>query len=975
MQSHPASRRVTRGAHTLALSLILTLALTPLIETADAAQTPTPTLATVQNKLASMAVPWVPNAGQWDARATFRAQSFAGAVWVTADGKLVHQFNGARANVSADLVALSGRPDARPSARLPKSGRGDVSSVRGEPVEPRSPGWVLTERFVGGAIKQTPRGSDPHIGRVSFMTSDTLAQADNLPSYGQVELGEVFPGVSVALKATNANVEKLFTVAPGRDPSVIRMAVDGAERLSIGSDGSLIATTGNGDIAFTAPIAFQEIDGVRKDVPVTYSLDATQHRYGFVVSGYDSTHPLVIDPLLQSTYLGGSGNEFTQAIAVHPWTGDVYVAGSTPSANFPGVAGGAQSSLNGATRIAFITRFNATLNSRLQSTFLGGGVSAGTISEALALAIHPASGEVYVAGTTNFPGFPGVSGSAQPAISFDRDSFVARLNATLTTLHQASFNGGSGTDEAHALAIHPMSGEIYVAGRTSSTDFPGTTVGLGGAAPGAQSSLNGTGDAFVTRFNAALTSRLQSTYLGGSGVERANALAIHPLSGGVYIAGVTTSSNLPGVTPASGGAGTGAQSSKGDNTGFPDAFVTRFNAALTVLLQSSYLGGDNEDAATAIAIQPTSGEVYVAGISSSSMLPNTANGAQPAQASTSSFFRDAFIARFNDTLTSNPSTTFLGGADSDLGNALALHPQTGEIYVAGGAFSSNFPGLANGAQTSDSGGGGFVTRLNATLSRILQSTYLGGGLYDEILVIALHPATGDVVVAGDTDSNIFPGTSVASPQPSYGGNTDGFVSRLTADLTAVNRRIDPIAFMHQSGVSPSSTRTSNEVQLVITPNPGNNQQTAYVTGAASSEFCVTNTEGCCTTPLLTCSGFRTGWLPATNPPYNFLSGDRVAVRHTSAFPGGTVETKLIVSGVAYPFRSSTGNANIACNLDMNGDNVYSHTVEGLILIRAMLGFGADAIVAGTGVFPWDPVRLRLNEFCGTNFPFSPSAFQ
>jgi len=123
----------------------------------------------------------------------------------------------------------------------------------------------------------------------------------------------------------------------------------------------------------------------------------------------------------------------------------------------------------------------------------------------------------------------------------------------------------------------------------------------------------------------------------------------------------------------------------------------------------------------------------------------------------------------------------------------------------------------------------------------------------------------------------------------------------------------------------------------------------------------------CTSPC-----FATGWFTGT---WDFLSGDYIAVRHTSANPSGTTETTLIISGTAYPFRSSTGNANIACNLDMNGDNVLSHTVEGLVLVRAMLGFGADAIVAGTGVPAWNPVRERLNAFCGSNFPFSPSAFQ
>jgi hypothetical protein len=148
--------------------------------------------------------------------------------------------------------------------------------------------------------------------------------------------------------------------------------------------------------------------------------------------------------------------------------------------------------------------------------------------------------------------------------------------------------GGSGWDEALAIAVNPTTGDVYVAGSTLSTDFPKT-------AGGAQPTKSVGSDAFVSRLNSNLTRILQSTYLGGSGWDEALAIAIHPTTGDIYVAGRTSSTNFPGSTG-------GAQAS---NNGSSDAFVARLNPNLTKILQSTYLGGGDDDGALAIAIHPT----------------------------------------------------------------------------------------------------------------------------------------------------------------------------------------------------------------------------------------------------------------------------------------------------------------------------------------------------------------------------------
>ena len=182
------------------------------------------------------------------------------------------------------------------------------------------------------------------------------------------------------------------------------MRVTGASRVRVNHTGALVVGTGRGQVTFSPPVAFQERQGVRHPIRIAYALRGRE--YGFRLGHYDHALPVVIDPVMQSTYVGGGGAD-----------------------------------------------------------------------EALALTIHPVSGDVYVAGFTQSTNFPGTLNGAQPARRSTTDAFVARFNAALTTLEQATYLGGDGDDRAFALAIHPISGEVYVAGVTASANFPGTTTG------------------------------------------------------------------------------------------------------------------------------------------------------------------------------------------------------------------------------------------------------------------------------------------------------------------------------------------------------------------------------------------------------------------------------------------------------------------------------------------------------------------
>ncbi|MGH2651688.1 MAG: SBBP repeat-containing protein, partial [Actinomycetota bacterium] len=434
---------------------------------------------------------------------------------------------------------------------------------------------------------------------------------------------------------------------------------------------------------------YQDRDGERRPVSVAYRVSGRE--YGFVVGVYDPALPLIIDPLLQSTYLGGGKDEYALALAIAPGTGEVYVTGYTNSTDFPGTAGGAQSTFGGLTDV-FVARLSSDLTSLLHATYLGGS----SAEQGVAIAIA-GTGDVYVAGYTLSPNFPGTAGGAQPAFGGGSDAFVARLSSDLTALLKATYLGGSGVEQAFALAIHPSNGDVYVAGVSQSTDFPGT----GG---GAQPAKGGGADAFVARLSSTLTTFTQATYLGGTNGEGAFALAIDPTSGDTYVAGSTASSDMPGTTG-------GAQSAYGGGTG--DTFIARLPSTLTSLTQATYLGGTGTDSTLALAIHPT-GDVYATGLTQSANFPGTIGGVQ---ATYGGGGVDGFVARLSGSLTALLQATYLGGSINDNVNALAIHPTSGDLYVAGNTSSDDFPGTAGGAQSAKGGGlnSGFVARLTRGL--------------------------------------------------------------------------------------------------------------------------------------------------------------------------------------------------------------------------------------------------------------------
>ena len=771
----------------------------------------------------SLSVPFVANEGRDDARVAFRASTSIGPVFVTRRGAIVYAL-----------------PD-------PCAFEGDVES-RGE--------WSVVEAPVGAATR--PRGSESAGTNVSyFLGNDPSRWRSTSATFRTIDLGAPWPGVRLSLRAYANRVEKLFTLAPGVAANRISMRVRGATSLDIEQDGELAVRVPERDIAFSRPVAYQEVEGDR--IPVAASFWARGDRYGFRLGAHDPTRAVVIDPVLRSSYLGGGSSDSATGIAINPSNNDVIVVGATYSTDFPGTDGGAQSSFGGGLVDSFIARLKPDLSQILQATYLGGTRN----DYARAVTVHPDTGEVIVFGLTGSTDFPGTDGGAQPARAGDPtantgDDYVARLTPDLTTLLQATYFGGSALEGGYilgAVTADPVGGDILICGDTPSNDLPGTS----GAA---QASSGGGYDGFVARFNSTLTSLVRATYIGGSADEGAAGISVDA-AGTVYVTGLTQSTDFPGTTG-------GAQESSG---GARDAYVVSFNAGLTTRNQATYLGGSAADAPAALEIHPITGEIVVAGTTASNDFPGVFGGAQ----STIAGGTDGFVTRLSASLQTILQSTYLGGSFNDQDNGLAIQSD-GQIFAAGTTTSYDFPGVEGAAQTAFHNDEGFVSRLDGNLTQLMESTYVGGHGFDEVAGIAVSPVDGNVLVAGRTISADLPMT-VGSAQSAIGGSDDGFVERLTPDLTSALSGVAmiPVA-LAADAVANAGASDGNGVF-----EPG---ETVVVDPSWKNVFA----------PARTPSGASTALAGPAGPTY---SSPDVAAAYPTANPGKT--THCAAAGNCYRF--------------------------------------------------------------------------
>ncbi len=619
--------------------------------------------------------------------------------------------------------------------------------------KPKRQSTVLRTQFVAANPAAKVTGEEELPGKINYLIGqDPTKWRTGVATYAKVRYEQVYPGIDLVYYGNQRQLEYDFVVGPGGDPAHIRMKLAGAQKMSLDAQGQLVVQTARGRVRWKQPEIYQEVDGQHRSVEGRYVLRAG-HELGFAVAAYDTARPLIIDPVLvYSTYLGGSASDEDGGIAVDS-SGNAYIAGCTQSTDFPTTAGAFQTTFGGLEDI-FVTELNPTGSGIVYSTFIGG--SEGDEGKAIAV---DTSGNAYVTGYTFSDDFPTTPGAFQPTTpSFHSlHAFVTALDPIGAGLY-STYLGGDYIDYAQGIAVDTSS-HAYVIGTTGSIDFP-TTAGAFQTTIG-----GGNYDAFLTVFNPTGTGLVYSTYLGGSGYEVGEGIAVDP-SGKAYVTGITNSSDF--ATTA------GALQTTYISL-YADVFVTEFNPTGSDLVFSTYLGAGTYAEGKCIALD-TSGRAYVSGLAESEF-PVTA-GAWQTTFGGSDY--DAFVAELNPTGSGLLYSTYLGGIDIEQVRGIAVDT-SGNAYVSGFTRSSDFPTTEGALQTTVNGEDAFVTELNPSGTGLVYSTFLGGSSSDQGYGVAVD-TFGNFYVTGFSMSSDFP-TTAGAFQTTLRGPVSAFVAKFGATPT------------------------------------------------------------------------------------------------------------------------------------------------------------------------------------------------
>lgn len=578
-------------------------------------------------------------------------------------------------------------------------------------------------------------------------------------AYGRLTYHDVYPGIDLVFTARDEGVKYDLVARPGADTRAVRFGYDGLDSVRLRPDGALELRSPLGTIVEEAPVAWTT--AVAAPDPrcaagehVSTDFVVEGNTVSFAPAAYDPSHVLVIDPgIVWSTFYGGSGEDWAYGVAIDAQQ-NIFVTGRTASIDFP-VAAGYQPASAG-NFDAFLVKLDGA-GQRIWATYFGGS----DLDYAYDVAVD-AAGRPSIVGWTRSDDLP-VASAAQPARGGDFDAFTASFTPE-GALRWSTYAGG--TLEERGLSITCDAGHnVVIAGSTFSSDFPVLNA--------QQPNNAGFSDAFLVKYDT-LGARRWARYLGGSAAEEAWGVAAS--QAGIAVAGRTASTDFPAASaqqPLFGGAS--------------DAFVAVLDTA-GARLWATYQGGDEEDAAQAVAID-AAGRVLVAGTTESDNFP-VLNALQSDRA----LLGDAFVALYSNGGALQWST-FYGGNSSDIAIAAAFDA-AGNALVAGSTGSTTLP-VRNAPMLKHPGDEAFVARFSS--AGLLQfASYVGGQANEGAAGVAAAGAA--VVLCGTTNSTDFP---TLNPQQAahQGGPWDAFVLKIEeCSVPATVTALGPTRFCPGSSV-------------------------------------------------------------------------------------------------------------------------------------------------------------------------------
>jgi hypothetical protein len=669
---------------------------------------------------------FIPNQGQVKKKVKFYAKTSCYTLWMTENGLVFD------------------------SAHTLASGHPFQERIIETPLSPHSPHSTYSTKFLLRDVSRLiflNANPKPEIVPVEmtqhkvnyFIGKDPSKWQKGIPTAKAILYKNIYNNIDLKVYGNEKQIEYDWIVKPGGDPADIRFEYKNVKSVGIDNEWNLVIETQFGKLIHKKPVSYQLINGEKVNINSHFE-SISKNIYGFRIKAYDRNYELIIDPVVSldySTFLGGSGDDMGQGIAVDD-SGCIYVSGRTDSLDFP-IEAPCQNVMAGYLDV-IVSKFNAAGSALLYSTYLGGS----NWEEGYSCALTP-DGLLYVAGTTHSDNFPSTGNTWAGA----NDAFVCLLDKD-GNLKFSRYLGGNGHDYGFAVAVDPW-GSAYVIGQTRSSDFPTLNA--------YKNTLDGISDVFISKvhYNDGL---IYSTYLGGGHSDRGLAVAVDN-SGSCYVTGDTYSTDFPVKNAYQ-------DTFAGGNI---DCFISKLNPDGSGLIYSTYLGGSGNEAGWGITVHG-SGAAYVTGNTFSSDFP-TKNAYQDSISGP----RDAFVTKMTADGFCLVFSTYLGGSANDVARGIEID-NLDYIYVSGNTTSNDFPTKHT---SSGANGGIFLTKFLTDGTGLIYSTYFGGTCSDYNEDMAVDES-GNAYVTGYTYSANFPVKNAY--QNSYaGGLYDGFVSKISFPYT------------------------------------------------------------------------------------------------------------------------------------------------------------------------------------------------
>jgi hypothetical protein len=671
----------------------------------------------------------IQNLGQFDDHALFQTWGGSVPMWLVSDGFWITLFQ--PSEFEEDQANSSHRPFEEPH---PQAGVNVKISFAGANPDP-----------VIEPLERLETSFDYYLG------NDPDQWRSNVPVWGGVRYQDLYPGIDLEVFSESAQTYQRLVVSAGADLSAVKLDIQGADAISV-DNGQILLTTSAGDLALpllqvTGSVPFElpapSIMGNQVSMPFS-TPQAPLEVFQAQAESFN---------LLYGTFLGGSYQYERAVDAVSDSEGVMYTTGYTISPDFPTTAGGFY--LDFTAINVFLVKFNADGSALDYAVLIGGDYD----SYPSGLVVD-ADGSVFISGYTTTYDFPVTANAFDGSSNGMYDSFLVKIVPDTNTLEYSTLIGGSGNDNAWDIAMD-SNGDVYLAGSTSSSNFPLT--------PGALTS-DMSDHIFVFKFTAATAEVAYSSVFGSGGVHETSGLAVDQ-SGNAYVTGQTPSKTFP-VTA-------GAYDTTYNGPYGSDAFLAVLNPDGSALTYASYLGGTEDEYYPNIAVA-LDGAVYISGYTHSADFPvsasafdNSYNGGN----------YDLFVTKLTPNGLGEADlvySTYIGGSSFESVEGLDVDAD-GAAHLTGETDSADFPVPAYAPYpVKNDDADGFYVKVAPSGSSLDFSTFFGGNQSDYGLSLFICP-NGDVLIPGGTDSTSEFPVTVGAFDTTKNMHEDGFLVKFGID--------------------------------------------------------------------------------------------------------------------------------------------------------------------------------------------------